>query len=192
MPMATDIGKFSAADWQAAAEREGVSVEELKKRQEQRHKERQEREREKAAKENEKKEQEKAEKKKLAEEKRKKEKTNRERLVRQISVHADGGNYGYFRNFKPNFGKLADTVKTNISNLDGTNFSRSTVSEILRDIKFSHNYDYIGRIELDSNHEYDVESFYRSFGRLKKFKLEIENLKLKFIIFYYIISIYIN
>jgi hypothetical protein len=186
MPMVTDMGKFSAADWQAAAEREGVSVEELKKRQEQRHKERQEREREKAAKENEKKEQEKAEKnklkeqektekKKLAEEKRKKEKTNRERLVRQISVYADSGNYGYFRNFKPNFGKLAYTVKTNISNLDGTNFSRSTVSEILRDIKFRHNYDYIGRIELDSNHEYDVESFYISFGRLRKFKLELES-----------------
>jgi hypothetical protein len=180
MPMVTDIGKFSAADWQAAAERAGVSVEELKKRQEQRHKERQEREREKAAKENEKKEQEKAEKKKLAEEKRKKEKTNRERLVRQISVYADGGNYGYFRNFKPNFGKLIDTVRTNISNLDGTNFSGSTLSEILRDIKFSHTYDYIGRIYLDSNHEYDVESFYISFGRLKRFKLQFENnLKLK-------------
>jgi hypothetical protein len=190
MPMVTDIGKFLAADrksnedaWQAAAEREGVSVEELKKRQEQRHKERQEREREKAAKENEKNEQEKAEKKKLAEEKRKKEKTNRERLVRQISVHADGGNYGYFRDFNPNFDKLVDFVKTNISNLDGTNFSGSTLSEILRDIKFDHKtikYSYDDKkITVESGHEYDIESFYISFGRLKKFKLEFENLKLK-------------
>jgi hypothetical protein len=31
MPMVTDMGKFLAADWQAAAERAGVSVAELKK-----------------------------------------------------------------------------------------------------------------------------------------------------------------
>jgi hypothetical protein len=197
MPMVTDIGKFSAADWQAAAEREGVSVEELKKRQEQRHKERQEREREKAAKENEKKEQEKAEKNKLAEEKRKKEKPNRERLVRQISLYADGGNYGSFRDFKPNFDKLVDFVEKNRLKLNGTNFGGTIYSgggtiidiigDILKRIKFNHKnprYSYDDnddkKITVESGHEYDVESFYISFGRLKYMKFNFENnLKLK-------------
>jgi hypothetical protein len=215
MPMATDMGKFLAADrksnedaWQAAAERAGVSVAELKKRQEQRHKEMQEREREKAAKENEKKEQEKAEKNKLkeqekaeknklAEEKRKKEKPNRERLVRQISLYADGGNYGSFRDFKPNFDKLVDFVEKNRLKLNGTNFGGTIYSgggtiidiigAILKLIKFNHKnprYSYDDnddkKITVESGHEYDVESFYISFGRLKYAKFNFENnLKLK-------------
>lgn len=188
MPMATDMGKFLAIDiksnedaWKVAAEKAGVSVEELQKRQEQERKEKQEREQELKTKENEKKEQEKAEKKKLAEEKRKKEKTNRERLVKQISLYVNNDNYGFFRDFNPNFDKLVDFVKTNISNLDDTNFSRSTLSEILRDIKFTHKtikYSYDDKkITVDSSHEYDIESFYISFGRLKKFKLDFEKLK---------------
>ncbi len=164
MPMVTDMGKFLAADWQAAAERAGVSVAELKKRQEQRHKERQELK----TKENEKKEQEKTE-------KTKEQKTNRERLVRQISAYANGDKYDSFHEFKPNFGKLVDLVKTNISNLDGTDFHRSKVTEILRDIKFPHNSSGINIIELDPSHDYNVESFYISFGRLRKFKLELES-----------------
>jgi len=196
MPMVTGNEKFLAIDrksnedaWKAAAEKAGVSVEELQKRQEQGRKERQEREQELKTKENEKKEQEKAEKKKLAEEKRKKEKTNRERLVKQISLYADGDNYGSFRDFNPNFDKLVDFAKTNTSNLDGTNFSGgplfiiTTLSEILRDIKFNHKtiyYSYDDRkITVESGHEYDVESFYISFGGLKKYKLKFENLKRK-------------
>ena len=196
VPMVTGNEKFLAIDrksnedaWKAAAEKAGVSVEELQKRQEQGRKERQEREQELKTKENEKKEQEKAEKKKLAEEKRKKEKTNRERLVKQISLYADGDNYGSFRDFNPNFDKLVDFAKTNTSNLDGTNFSGgplfiiTTLSEILRDIKFNHKtiyYSYDDRkITVESGHEYDVESFYTSFGGLKKYKLKFENLKRK-------------
>lgn len=196
MPIVTDNEKFLAIDrksnedaWKAAAEKAGVSVEELQKRQEQGRKERQEREQELKTKENEKKEQEKAEKKKLAEEKRKKEKTNRERLVKQISSYAEGGDYGLFRDFNPNFDKLVDFVKTNISNLDGTNFSRSTLfsrntlENILDSIKFNHKIIYYSyddkKITVESGHEYDVESFYISFGGLKKYKLKFENLKLK-------------
>lgn len=84
---------------------------------------------------------------------------------------------------------MVDFVKTNISNLDGTNFSGGTLfiirtlSEILRDIKFNHKtiyYSYDDRkITVESGHEYDVESFYTSFGGLKKYKLKFENLKLK-------------
>lgn len=204
MPMVTDIGKFLAIDrksnedaWKVAAEKAGVSVEELQKRQEQRRKERQEQEQELKTKENEKKEQEKTEKNKLAEEKRKKEKPNRERLVRQISLYADGGNYGSFRDFKPNFDKLVDFVEKNRLKLNGTNFGGTIYSgggtiidiigDILKRIKFNHKnprYSYDDnddkKITVESGHEYDVESFYISFGRLKYMKFNFENnLKLK-------------
>lgn len=199
MPMVTDDEKFSAIDrksnedaWKVAAEKAGVSVEELKKRQEQGRKERQEREQELKTKENEKKEQEKAE-------KTKEEKTNREKLVKQINLYADGGNYGYFSDFNPNFDKLLNLIKQTIKNngsdtnvLRATNLMgwmgdvRGTLENILDEIKFNHETinvfkGYKKTIEIIANldEQYNVDSFYMYFGNLKRTKLWYESRKEK-------------
>ena len=199
MPMATGNEKFLAIDrksnedaWKAAAEREGVSVEELKKRQEQRRKERQEREQELKTKENEKKEQEKSE-------KTKEEKTNREKLVKQINVYADGGNYGYFSDFNPNFDKLLNLIKQTIKNngsdtnvLIATNLMgwmgdvRGTLENILDVIKFNHEtidvfkgYKKTREIIANRDEKYNLDSFYMYFGDLKRKKLWYESIKEK-------------
>jgi len=199
MPMVTDMGKFLAIDrksnedaWKAAAEKAGVSVEELKKRQEQRRKERQEREQELKTKENEKKEQEKSE-------KTKEEKTNREKLVKQINVYADGGNYGYFSDFNPNFDKLLNLIKQTIKNngsdtnvLIATNLMgwmgdvRGTLENILDVIKFNHEtidvfkgYKKTREIIANRDEKYNLDSFYMYFGNLKSRKLWYESIKEK-------------
>ena len=201
MPMVTGNEKFLAIDrksnedaWKAAAEKAGVSVEELQKRQEQRHKERQEREQELKTKENEKKEQEKAEKTKEG-------KTNREKLVKQINVYADRGItiYSYFSDFNPNFDKLLNLIKQTIKNngsntnvLRATNLMgwmgdvRGTLENILDVIKFNHKTidvfkGYKKTIEIIANRDeqYNVDSFYMYFGNLKSKKLWYESIKEK-------------
>jgi hypothetical protein len=194
MPMATDIGKFLASDWQAAAERAGVSVEELKKRQEKWHKEMQKREQELETKENEKKEQEKSE-------KTKEEKTNREKLVKQINVYDDRGitNYSYFSDFNPNFDKLLNLIKQTVKNngsdtnvLIAANLMgwmgdvRKTLENILDVIKFNHKtidvfkgYKKTREIIANRDEKYNLDSFYMYFGNLKSTKLWYESIKEK-------------